>query len=100
MAKAVADTSSLPFADVLKRSRYTRPQTSVVASNRNENVCNSFSIKRVVLTGWDMWLVDDVKTSGATIATCTDLLRRAGARTVNIAVAAVADPRHGNFQAV
>lgn len=36
MAKAAADSSSLPFADVLKRGRYTRPQTSAVAANHNE----------------------------------------------------------------
>ena len=100
IAKAVADVCPLPIADVLKRRRYTRPQTSVVASNRNENVRNTFSMKRVDLTGWDMWLVDDVKTSGSTIAACTGLLRRAGARRINVAVAAVADPRNADFQAV
>ena len=38
-----------------------------------------------------VWLVDDVLTSGATARACAQILRRAGARSVRMAVAAVAD---------
>ena len=55
-------------------------------------------IEPVDLSGWDVWLIDDVKTSGATLEACIRLLRKHGAGRVHVAVAAVADPKHGDFK--
>ena len=49
------------------------------------------------LRHWDIWLVDDVKTTGATLSYCARLLKHAGARQVNVVVIAVADIKHQTF---
>lgn len=72
-----------PF--LLERSRPTAPQTQLRESERRENVKGAFTVtdperiqERQVL------LVDDVYTSGATVAECTEALMRAGAQAVDV----------------
>jgi predicted amidophosphoribosyltransferase len=100
MALAFGKTRNWRVAPLLYRSRYTPPQTAIPPSARPANVRRSFGIRRVDLTGYDIWLIDDVKTTGSTLKQCARLLRRHGARSINIAVAAVADPRRQDFQTI
>ena len=72
-----------PF--LLERSRPTVPQTQLKESERRENVKGAFTVaaperiqERQVL------LIDDVYTSGATVAECTKALVRAGAQAVDV----------------
>ena len=85
---------------MLRRTRYTHPQTSLPPAKRADNVRESVAARRVDLSGWHIWLIDDVKTTGATLAACTRLVRRAGASRVFIAVAAVADPHGSDFKSI
>lgn len=97
LARSAAKAMGVNVAPLLRRTRYTRPQTVVAPSQRASNVRNSFSAAPVDLRGWTVWLVDDVKTSGATLHASARLLRQAGASMVNVAVVAVADPHGKDF---
>lgn len=93
IAQAMAKASDLPLVPVLSRKGWQPPQSSLPASQRAANVRDSFTIANVDLTGWHVWLVDDVKTTGATLSACARLLKKAGAASVHAAVVAVADPK-------
>lgn len=98
MAKALAKTRGWPCVPLLKRSTWTPPQTTVIASQRAANVKQSFAAHDVDLAGWQVIVVDDIKTTGATLGTCCKLLKERGARSIQVAVAAVADPKGVKFK--
>lgn len=99
IGRHLARRQGLPLAPVLRRRRPTRPQPQMTDRRlRRKNVARAFAIEPVDLTGWRVWLVDDVVTTGFTAAACTRLLRRAGADRIFIATCAVADPKHADFQ--
>ena len=99
IAGAFADAKGLPTAKLLRRRRATPPQSTLRGrTQRLRNVRTAFAIRAIDLRGWSVWLVDDVKTTGSTARACTHLLRRAGAERVHLLAAAVADPKHTDFQ--
>ncbi len=100
IARAVADARGWSIAPILKRTRHTPPQTAIAPSRRHDNVRHSFDTEPVDLTGYDVILIDDVKTTGATLSTCTRLLKQAGAQSVHAAVLTVADPKGQGFTAI
>ena len=67
----------------LSRRRSTRPQTELTAGARRGNVARAFSASPRV-AGAHVVLVDDIVTTGATVAECARTLREAGARTVGV----------------
>jgi ComF family protein len=100
IAGAFAERRGWELVPLLRRVRYTRPQTALPAAARAANVVNAFALPPVDLGGYDVWLIDDVRTTGATLNACARLLRGAGARSVNAAVVAVADPHNAGFTAL
>ena len=92
MAKVIGKQHGWPVLPLLRRTRHTQPQPAVAASARHLNVRDSFAMHGVDLTGYQVVLVDDIKTTGATANVCCKLLTKAGARSIHLAVAAVADP--------
>jgi len=90
IAGAVAKQRGWTCESLLRRTRYTPPQTSMSQTQRLKNVRDSIAAVGVDLSGWHVWVVDDVKTTGATLTRCVQLLRKAGAESVNVAVVAVA----------
>jgi len=77
---------------VLSRKRATHPQPSMPSpSARSRNVRNAFSLKkRHGVQGKAVCLVDDIKTTGATLNECAAVLQRGGAERVYALVLAVA----------
>lgn len=84
-----------PFAKIsadLVRIRYTKAQpTMPTAVARKKNVAGAFAVRhRHPFTGRRICLIDDIKTTGATLNECAKTLKEAGASKVFALVLAVA----------
>ncbi len=90
LACALARGSGVPVdAFSLQRIRATRPQVQLREADRRHNVRRAFGVVRPqALRGRRVLLLDDVYTTGATADECSRVLRRAGARSVDVLVLA------------
>ena len=78
-----------PVHGLLTRHRRTSAQSVLAAGRRRANVRGAFRCRRPPWPGLShVALVDDVMTTGATLAECTRALKRAGLRRVDLWVAA------------
>ena len=90
----------LPVVHALWRSRATPPQTGLTAAERRRNVRRAFLLSPLVsrasrsslLEDRVVVLVDDVRTTGATLSECARVLKLAGAREVRALTIANAAP--------
>ena len=71
--------------ETLARVRYTVPQIGLNPKERRDNVHRAFAVPRPgEVKGKNVLLVDDLFTTGATVRECARVLRRAGARRVEV----------------
>lgn len=80
LAKILAEKLKLPFyEDLLTRTRYTESQTGLEKEERQKNVEEAFQVNQAYkLANGHVVLMDDVWTTGATMRTCANLLKRVG----------------------
>lgn len=82
LARALGRRWDRPVADVLARVREGPPQRGAARTARTRQASGAFAAAPGVPAPAVAWLVDDVRTTGATLADCARALRAAGARRV------------------
>lgn len=102
-ADLLARTLDLPVVHAVWRIRATAPQSTLGAAARRRNVRNVFALsprmrlarmRRRWLEDRTVILIDDVRTTGATLDACAAVLKSAGVREVRaLTVARAAPPR-------
>lgn len=92
LSQVVADaTGAEVLPDALIRRRRTRSQDGMTRAERFANIANSITARpgaAGAIEGRDVLLIDDVMTTGATLAAATEALHCAGANRVCIGVVA------------
>jgi ComF family protein len=77
----------------LRRVRETPPQVGLDGETRRRNLGAAFRWERAPLRGGTVWLVDDVVTTGATLAAAAAALQQAGAGRIEAVAVAAAERR-------
>lgn len=84
LCKRFSAISGIPCsARMLLKTRKTAPQEGLSAMGRKENIKDAFVASPKVKSR-DIWLIDDVLTTGSTCAECCSALRKAGAASVSL----------------
>jgi ComF family protein len=81
-----------PVVHALWRIRFTATQTGLTRAERRRNVRGAFRLSPLVrarvrttlIEDRIVVLIDDVRTTGATLAACARVLKRAGAKEVRV----------------
>jgi len=85
LAHPLARALGLPCRhDLLQRQRATDPQTELDATTRRRNVRGAFTVQAEIPLPDHIGILDDVMTTGATLAECASVLKRAGVRRVDV----------------
>ncbi|NIA17497.1 MAG: hypothetical protein GWO86_04030 [Planctomycetes bacterium] len=90
IAKALSDNSAIINCDLV-RIKKTKQQAVLTDAGRRANVKDAFAVRKGHrFNSKTICLVDDIKTSGATLNECARVLKEAGADKVYAVVVAVA----------
>ena len=92
VAKAMSDMLEVPVINALKCVKYVRSQHELSEKQRLENVKNMY-VATKNLRGKSILLVDDIKTTGATLNECTLQLLSAGADCVYCVTALIGEKK-------
>ncbi len=94
MAKAISSQSNTAVVKAIKRVRPTPSQTHLSVSERIENMRGAFSLSRHAseMKGKNVLIVDDVMTTGSTLASVAETLLEAKPRSISTLALAIAAP--------
>lgn len=84
LAKPLSKSLRIPLRDALQRARATDAQTELTAVARRRNVRGAFVAKFDGEPPAHVAILDDVFTTGATLAECARVLKRAGVSRVDV----------------
>ena len=86
IAKYLAASQGITvMLNCLVKIRDTTPQVGLSSQERRKNIKGAFAINnRLLISGKDIVLVDDVVTTGATVRECSKVLKKAGARNIYV----------------
>ena len=92
----------MKLSEPLVRLRHTETQTHLhSAAQRTQNLRDAFGLVRPsAVRGQHVIVIDDVRTTGATMHALARALRPAKPASVSAIVVAVADPKGKDFEAV
>ncbi len=91
LAERIALLLSVRYVDVLGQKKNKKEQKTLNSMQRMENARKNFYYKsdcQENINGYNVILVDDIGTTGATLKVCAELLKKNGAKSVRAAVAA------------
>jgi ComF family protein len=98
ITQSVAISKSLDFCEILQHQRAVRDQSQLNSQQRMSNIAGAFSISKNSAKSGDLGntrpliIVDDLVTTGATLAEAIRALRTAGFEVVGAVTGAVANP--------
>jgi ComF family protein len=86
LAREISKRFALPLDFMtLRREVFTAPQVGLGREDRSDNVRGAFAVRKPErISGQRILLVDDVFTTGSTLAECASVLMRAEAETVDV----------------
>jgi ComF family protein len=96
LAKQLAGLTGSRFRELLRREDRP-PQVGLGELERRENVSGAFSVAGGITDGCDVWLIDDVMTTGSTICEAAQVLADAGVRSVTALTLTYRDTLSGSI---
>lgn len=91
LCEVVSEMTGIPcITDALLRHRDTPHQVGLDRQQRLENVADAFTAETRLVAGKTLLIVDDVRTTGATLSACAGAALAAGARAITALTVGVA----------
>ena len=85
LALYLSKISDVPMSYALKKIRWTKPQSSLSAKGRKDNLRSSIEVvNKDDINGKSILIIDDVYTTGTTVKLCSKILKKAGAKNVMV----------------